>query len=372
MSLKTVIASFTFFLFVLLNSCSGQTKNILNENELSIVMLQDTVSYYNGILDKNTKVMTIPYDTTVIRSLIKKNKEKYKDRLRVFIKLSDKISVVEPVVKIAEIGNEEMVFVTAFPLTETEKTRFAVKEFSWEPQEPAQVIMPTSVTVRENQIPSFTVEMRKDNSVWYKIMWSPADTGMKKINDPVKENLKKILAAYKDTISKENIQPVFYIQGDQSIKYPEFKEVLTAFKENDIFKFQMIAGEDIYQTSPVDTRSINLFLPKDDGNEQKIIRTESTLTLLILKNNILAYKSDNIAHTETFDYKTIRKKLMNESKNFGDKFFVIIKPGEEASYTNTVAILDEMAICNIKRYAMVSLLPVEIEIIKKFNSVNGR
>jgi hypothetical protein len=47
----------------------------------------------------------------------------------------------------------------------------------------------------------------------------------------------------------------YLIRGDNSAKYPAFKEVLNAFKRNDIFKFQLVtspedapAGTDLYKT----------------------------------------------------------------------------------------------------------------------------
>jgi hypothetical protein len=44
---------------------------------------------------------------------------------------------------------------------------------------------------------------------------------------------------------------------------------------------------------------------------------------------------------------------------------IVIKPDNEATYKNTVDILDEMAISEIKRYAMVDLFPIEMELIKR-------
>lgn len=38
------------------------------------------------------------------------------------------------------------------------------------------------------------------------------------------------------------------VKGDNSAKYPDFKNVLDAFKRNDIFKFQLVtAPEDVPQ-----------------------------------------------------------------------------------------------------------------------------
>jgi len=50
---------------------------------------------------------------------------------------------------------------------------------------------------------------------------------------------------------------------------------------------------------------------------------------------------------------------------------VIIKPTPDATYKNTVDILDEMTINEIKRYAMVDISPVEMELIKVTEAAAG-
>jgi len=368
MKLKPYITLYIPFFFVLLNSCPGQTKNILNENELSILFFNDTISYYNGILNKDVKVTTIPYDTIAIKKLIKENKNKYEDRLRVFLKLSNRAGVVEPAARIMEIANDQEVFAAVFPLTKTDKAHFKAEEFSWEPAAPVEVT-PSSLTVKQfPELPALMVEVKKDKSAWYRIWIKADDTVMKRINQPIKENLKKIIADYNEWIRKENKKGDYYIKGDVSLQYPDFKEILAAFKENDVYKYKMGISDDAYMSYPPEETKLNLYIPKDEGNEIKTKPTDSVLTLLLLKNNILAYKGEKMFEADTYDYKTIRQALMKASKKFGDKFIVIIKPAEEAAYTNTVAILDEMTICKIKKYAMVGLMPIEIELVKKFNS----
>jgi biopolymer transport protein ExbD len=52
-------------------------------------------------------------------------------------------------------------------------------------------------------------------------------------------------------------------------------------------------------------------------------------------------------------------------------FVVIIKPNEDATYKNTVDILDEMTINQVKRYAMVKVLEDEMKLIKATEATNG-
>ena len=376
MKLESAITLFTLSFFVLLNSCSSQTKEIANENELSILFLNDTVSYYNGILTKDVKVTTIPYDTNAIKKLIKQNQEKYQDRLRVFIKLSNKTRFVEPAARIAEIANAQEVFAAVFPLTKSDKSYFKVEEFSWEPSAPVELTssLPTLVTVTElPEVPALMVEMKKDKSVWYRIrMKEEDDPVMRRITQPIKENLKKVIVRYNEMVRKENKKGAYFVKGDVSLQYPDVKMILDALKENDVYRFKMGTNDDSYMNYPLEENKLDLYMPKDEGDEIKTKPTDSVLTLLLLKNKILAYKGDKMLEAKTYDYRTIRHALMKDAKKFGEKFFVIIKPSAESSNTNTVDILDEMTICNIKRYAMVDLMPVEVELVKKFNSITER
>jgi hypothetical protein len=58
--------------------------------------------------------------------------------------------------------------------------------------------------------------------------------------------------------------------------------------------------------------------------------------------------------------------------NCADKdFVVIIKPSDDATYRNTVDILDEMTINQVRTYAMVKIADVEYELIKKTEESNG-
>ncbi|HMK25829.1 MAG TPA: biopolymer transporter ExbD [Chitinophagaceae bacterium] len=52
-------------------------------------------------------------------------------------------------------------------------------------------------------------------------------------------------------------------------------------------------------------------------------------------------------------------------------FVVIIKPTQDATYKNTVDILDEMTINAVKTYAMVKIFPQEYELIQKTEENSG-
>jgi len=63
----------------------------------------------------------------------------------------------------------------------------------------------------------------------------------------------------------------------------------------------------------------------------------------------------------------IRKVLLERNSTIQD-MVVLIKPTNDANYKNVVDILDEMNICNIKRYALVDITTDDLEEIQKLTS----
>lgn len=149
--------------------------------------------------------------------------------------------------------------------------------------------------------------------------------------------------------------------------------------------------------------SMELSMPKDTDKdkEQNKAKEYGALTILLSKDNHIFYYAGQLkedasnflstnfagihkvildkkkevieAHQHDADCQKIWEKNGGDQKSCLDKDLVIvIKPDDHATYKNTIDILDEMQSSNIKRYAMVGLFPVEKEIIKKFNSSNGR
>jgi biopolymer transport protein ExbD len=133
------------------------------------------------------------------------------------------------------------------------------------------------------------------------------------------------------------------------------------------------------QTEAKETGVISVMLGK--GNQ--IYYYEGKLEVSEGKNNfkqttftgirqILIDKKKDVVSRHVHD-ETCKKK-QDKAKGIGDPdwesvckdrdFIVIIKPNEEATYKNTVDILDEMTINQVKTYAMVKILKEENELIK--------
>jgi biopolymer transport protein ExbD len=152
----------------------------------------------------------------------------------------------------------------------------------------------------------------------------------------------------------------------------------------------------IFTTTMSSPTTMELFMPKDTDKDedQNKAKESGALTILLAKDNHVYYYEgqlkEDASNFLSTNFAGIRKVIIDKkkavidahqhdagcekiwAKNGGDKkscldkdLVIVIKPDEEATYKNTVDILDEMAISNIKRYAMVDLFPAERELIQK-------
>ena len=128
----------------------------------------------------------------------------------------------------------------------------------------------------------------------------------------------------------------------------------------------------IFTTTMSQPTAMRLFLPKDTDKpeEQNKAKESGALTLLLGKNDVVYYYEGILApdasNFKTSSFKEIRDIIIKKKKSTDPKDLVlVIKPDEESTYKNSVDMLDEMTINDIKVYAMVDISPVEFELIKK-------
>jgi biopolymer transport protein ExbD len=119
------------------------------------------------------------------------------------------------------------------------------------------------------------------------------------------------------------------------------------------------------------TMEINMPVkPKEEvtEEEQNAVKASKALTLIIDgENKIYWYQgipgTDNVPALTNFSADGIRKILVEKNSTV-QEMVVLIKPTDEANYKNVVDILDEMNISDIKRYALVDITPLDLELIK--------
>src|SRR6185436_14569851 len=126
----------------------------------------------------------------------------------------------------------------------------------------------------------------------------------------------------------------------------------------------------IFTTTMSQPTAMKLYLPKDTDKpeEQNKVKASGALTLLLGKDDVIYYYEGELApdasNFKTSNFKEIRKVITDKKRSTDEKdFVVVIKPDNDATYKNTVDMLDEMTINDVKRYAMVDITPQELEVV---------
>ena len=158
----------------------------------------------------------------------------------------------------------------------------------------------------------------------------------------------------------------------------------------------------IFTTTMSSPTALDLYMPKDTDKEeeQNKAKESGALTIMLGKGDqVYYYEGQLLPDASNFKqttFKGIRDVIIKKkkdviaahqheekckeiwAKNGGDQkscrdvdLVVVIKPDDDATYKNTVDILDEMTINEIKRFAMVDLFPDEKTLIQKTEETSG-
>lgn len=127
--------------------------------------------------------------------------------------------------------------------------------------------------------------------------------------------------------------------------------------------------------------AMQLYMPKDTDKKEELNKAKESgaLTVMLGKGNQVYYYEGQLLpdgtnfKTTSFDPENgIRKVIINKKRTTPiEDLVIVIKPNEEATYKNTVDILDEMAINEVKRFALVDITPQENELVKVTQQANG-
>jgi biopolymer transport protein ExbD len=126
----------------------------------------------------------------------------------------------------------------------------------------------------------------------------------------------------------------------------------------------------VFTTTMAEPTALRLFLPKDTEKpeDQNKVKNSGVLTIMMNKNNnVFYYEGELLPDGSNFknsNFKDIRDVILDKKKNTKpEDFVVIIKGGPESTFKNTVDMLDEMAIGDVKRYALVDITPADLQFI---------
>ncbi|MCC7526423.1 MAG: biopolymer transporter ExbD [Chitinophagaceae bacterium] len=131
----------------------------------------------------------------------------------------------------------------------------------------------------------------------------------------------------------------------------------------------------IFSTTMAQPTAMQLIMPKDTENqeEQTKVKASGALTIMLGKSDgVYYYEGEDPTKIQVTDYKKVREVIINKKKSTKpDDFVVVIKPNNESNYKNVVAILDEMTINEVKKYALVPISPVENELLLTTEKANN-
>lgn len=131
----------------------------------------------------------------------------------------------------------------------------------------------------------------------------------------------------------------------------------------------------IFTTTMAQPTAMKLFLPKDvdKPEEQNKVKESGAFTILLGKEDqVYYYEGLDPTKLQATSFKGIREEIIKKKQSTSPEDLVmIIKPSADATYKNTVDILDEMTISEIKRYAMVDISDGEYQLVKATEAANG-
>jgi biopolymer transport protein ExbD len=131
----------------------------------------------------------------------------------------------------------------------------------------------------------------------------------------------------------------------------------------------------IFTSTMSQPTAMNLFMPKDvdKPEDQNKVKESGAFTIMLGKDDVVYYYQGlDPTQIQTATFKSIREEIIRKKQSTNPEDLVmIIKPTEDATYKNTVDILDEMTINEIKRYAMVDISDTEMQLIRATEAAAG-
>ncbi len=119
---------------------------------------------------------------------------------------------------------------------------------------------------------------------------------------------------------------------------------------------------------------MRLNLPKDVPDDKKTLAPNSAVITLMLggSDRVYYYEGADAAKLQASNFKNIRDVILDKKRRTDPTWFqVILKPSKDATYKNTVDILDEMTIDAVKHYALVDISPMEYVLIAATEKANA-
>jgi biopolymer transport protein ExbD len=123
----------------------------------------------------------------------------------------------------------------------------------------------------------------------------------------------------------------------------------------------------IFTTTWRQPKSIHWILPKSSIHpiEQK---ESAVITLLPSENDqLFYYEGMDLSHLQKTSFYDLRKIIRSKQiRTNPEDFMVLLKPTPFCSFKNTIALFDEMAINQVRRYVLADLSPEELIYLNQY------
>ena len=122
----------------------------------------------------------------------------------------------------------------------------------------------------------------------------------------------------------------------------------------------------MFTTTMSQPTSMHLNMPDDNNTPPQKTYESGAFTIWLGKNdNLYYYEGElkpDLSNVVVTNYKGIRQAILNKKANTDtSKLFMIVMPGSQSTYKNIINILDEFAINEVEKYALVNKVDPEYE-----------
>jgi len=130
----------------------------------------------------------------------------------------------------------------------------------------------------------------------------------------------------------------------------------------------------IFTTTMSKPRTMRLNLPMDTPDDKKNqVPLSGVLTVMMgKKDQLYCYEGSDSTKLKISNFKAIRDVILDKKRRTKPKDFnVILKASQDATYKNTVNILDEMTIDAVSHFALEDISTDEYKIVQITEQANG-
>lgn len=217
-------------------------EQLISGNTLTCIIFSSRRIYcYQGSDFKQGKYYSIAEGNSFRSELLKLKKAKG-DSLTVIIKPADDASYKSTVDILDEMTINKIENYAIVKITKPEESFLQTKSFDWTPPEPVVIKTPNSVTTQalpENN--AMLIEIRGEDSVWYKILMKGQVNSAVQVALPITENLSKAIAGFEKEHSNSRLS--YLIKGHPKSTYPVFEKVVNSLKQNNIYKYNLVTSD---------------------------------------------------------------------------------------------------------------------------------